>query len=107
MVQGKLLTAHPGSVHGGGEAPGGQSSLRQGAGKRATGAPDLGRTTAAEQRRDREKGFCLGGFASRRIYRRRGQSGGTRGPGPPGRQDRRPRQVAAWASGGGPLAPHR
>ncbi|KAE8797042.1 hypothetical protein D1007_27828 [Hordeum vulgare] len=33
MVQGGLRTTSPGSVHGGGEAPGGQSSLRQGAGK--------------------------------------------------------------------------
>ena len=57
MVQGRLLTDHPGSVHGGGEALGGQSSLRQGAGKRYAGAPDLGSTAAAEQRRDREKGF--------------------------------------------------
>src|SRR4051812_35180736 len=39
MVQGGLLMVHPGSIHGGGEAPGGGSSLRQGAGKRAPGAP--------------------------------------------------------------------
>src|SRR3954464_13528030 len=58
MVQGKLLTTHPGSVHGGGEALGGQSTLRQGAGKRSVGALDLGSAAAAEQRRDREKGFC-------------------------------------------------
>src|SRR3954462_4978144 len=57
MVQRKLLTAHPGSVHDGGEAPGGRSSLPQGAGKRSAGAPDLGSAVAAEQRRDREKGF--------------------------------------------------
>ena len=50
MVQGGLLTAHPGSVHGGGEAPGGDPSLRQGAGKRSSDAPDLGSATAAEQR---------------------------------------------------------
>ena len=62
MVQGVLLTAHPGSVHGGGEALGGDPSLRQGAGKRSSGAPDLGSATAAEQRRDREKGFYLQGF---------------------------------------------
>ena len=37
MVQGGLLTTRPGSVHDGGEAPGGQSSLRQGAGKRCGG----------------------------------------------------------------------
>ena len=47
MVQGGLLTVHPGSIHGGGEAPGGGSSLRKGAGKRSPGAPDLG--SAAEE----------------------------------------------------------
>ena len=49
MVQGGLLTAHPGSAHGGGEAPGGQSSLRQGAGKGSSGDPDLGIEAVAEQ----------------------------------------------------------
>ena len=48
MVQRKLLTAHPGSVHGGGEAPGGRSSLRQGAGKGSAGALNLGSAAAAE-----------------------------------------------------------
>src|ERR1041385_2854982 len=62
MVQGRLLTVHPGSIHGGGEAPGGGSSLRQGAGKRSSCAPDLGSTAAAEQRRDRKKGFPSRGF---------------------------------------------
>src|SRR3954468_1849149 len=62
MVQGGLLTAHPGSVHGGGEAPGGGSSLRQGVGKRSSGAPGLGSAAAAEQRRDRKKGFPSRGF---------------------------------------------
>src|SRR6187399_1884340 len=42
MVQGRLLTTHPGGVHGGGEAPGGDPPLRQGAGKSSSGAPDLG-----------------------------------------------------------------
>src|ERR1041385_5693118 len=55
MVQRKLLTSHPGSIHGGEETPGARPSLRQGAGKRSTGAPDLGSAAAAEQRRDREK----------------------------------------------------
>ena len=62
MVQGVLHTVHPGSIHGGGEAPGGGSSLRQGARKRSSGAPDLGSAAAAEQRRDREKGFSSRGF---------------------------------------------
>src|SRR3954471_6736862 len=65
MVQGGLLTAHPGSVHGGGEAPEGQSSLRQGARKRPSSAPDLG-SAAVEHRRDRKKGFCPRGFRDKR-----------------------------------------
>src|SRR3954468_22154129 len=81
MVQRKLLTTHPGSVHGGVEAPGGRSSLRQGAGKKSAGAPDLGSVAAAEQRRDREKCYVFWGFASRRLNRQRGQPGG-----PPGVQ---------------------
>src|SRR6187401_3200084 len=42
MVQGRLLTSHPGGVHGGGESLGGDPPLRQGAGKSSPGAPDLG-----------------------------------------------------------------
>ena len=49
MVQGGLLMTHPGSAHGAGEAPGDQSSLRQGAGTGSSGDPDLGITVAAEQ----------------------------------------------------------
>ena len=62
MVQGGLLTAHPGSVNDGGEAPRGQSSLRQGAGTGSPGSPDLGSAATAEQRRDREKGFFFWRF---------------------------------------------
>ena len=67
MVQGGLLTAHPGSIHGGGEAPGGQSSLRQGAGKRSSGAPDLGSAVAADQRRDRKKRVLSSGVSRHRY----------------------------------------
>src|ERR1041385_6856333 len=74
MVQGGLLTVHPGSIHGGGEAPGGDSSLRQGAEKRSSGAPDLGSATAAETRRDREKGFHPRGFPVRGNKERKGGS---------------------------------
>ena len=84
MVQGGLLTVHPGSIHGGGEAPGGGSSLRQGAGKRSPGAPDLGSAAAAEQRRDREKGFPSRGFSvTENIWARGAARGATRGPGGP------------------------
>src|SRR4051812_11400424 len=62
MVQGGLLTVTPGSIHGGGEAPGGGSSLRQGARKRSFGAPNLGSAAAAEERRDHKKGFPCRGF---------------------------------------------
>ena len=41
MVQGGLLTAHPGSDHGDGGAPGGDSSLRQGAGTVLLAIPRL------------------------------------------------------------------
>src|SRR3954464_11006683 len=81
MVQGGLLTVHPGSVHGGGEAPGGGSSLRQGAGKRSPGFADLGSAAAAEQRRDREKGFCLRGFrVTENIWEKGAARGATKGP---------------------------
>src|SRR4051812_8621950 len=79
MVQGGLHTNHPRSVHGGGEAPGGQSSLRKGAGKRSFGAPDL----EAWQRRNRgeiaKKDSVFGGFGSRDKYWRRGAAGGYQG----------------------------
>src|SRR3954464_2727037 len=78
MVQRKLLMAHSGSIHGGEETPGGRPSLRQGAGKRSVGAPDLGSAAAAERRRDREKGFLFQRFpVTENIYRRKE---GSRGP---------------------------
>ena len=49
-------------VHGDGEAPGGDSSLLQGTGTASPGSPDLETATAAEQRRDREKGLFSRGF---------------------------------------------
>src|SRR3954466_15035510 len=54
-----------------------------------------------------KKGSIFEGFASRRIYRRRGAGRG--GPGAPGAPLARPRgwprRVAAWATPGSPLAP--
>src|SRR3954468_8047306 len=67
MVQGGLLTAHPGSVHGGGEAPGGQSSLRRGAGKRSSYAPNLGSAVAAEQIGNSRCGLLLEGFRDEEV----------------------------------------
>ena len=49
MVQGGLLTARLGDNHGDGEASGGQSSLRQGAGMGSSGDPEIGIASAAEQ----------------------------------------------------------
>ena len=65
MVQSGLLTPHPRGVHGDGEVPGGESSLRQGAGTGSPGSPDLETAAVAELRGDREKGFCPEGFWSK------------------------------------------
>ena len=62
MVQGGVLTTHSGSVHADGEAPGGESSLRQGAGTSSPCSPDLETEAAAEQRKDREKGLAPEGL---------------------------------------------
>src|SRR3954470_2698513 len=107
MVQGKLLTRHPGSIHGGEETPGGRPSLRQGAGKRSSGAPDLGSATVAEQRRDREKGFPSRGFhIKRNIWVKGAARGATRGPGSPlARPHTRARREGAWGPGVSPLDP--
>ena len=106
MVQGGLLTTHPGSVHGGGEAPGGGSPLRQGAGKSSMMLPIL----EALRRRNRgeivKKGSVLEGFGTRGIYMRRGFTrGGEGAPGAPlARPGVGPRRVAVWATPGTPLA---
>src|ERR1041385_2314780 len=55
MVQGGLLTAHPGGVHGDGWSPGGGSSFRQGAGAASPGSPDLETAAAAVQRGGRDE----------------------------------------------------
>ena len=47
MVQGVLLTAHPGGVSGDGGSLGGGSSFRQGAGAASPGSPDLETAVAA------------------------------------------------------------
>ena len=62
MVQGGLLTAHTGGVHGYGWSPGGGFFFRQGAGAGSPGIPDLETEAAAEQRGIREKGIRLRGF---------------------------------------------
>ena len=62
MVQGGLLTAHSGGVHGDGGAPGGDSSFRQGAGAASPDSPDLETAAAAVQRGDRKKDFDIRDF---------------------------------------------
>src|SRR3954462_1991194 len=62
MVQGELLTAHTGGVHGYGWSPGGGFSFWQGAGAASPGSPDLETSAAAEQRGFRQKGFLFRGF---------------------------------------------
>src|SRR4051812_43498153 len=84
MVQGGLLTAHSGGVHGDGEAAGGESSLLQGAGTGSLGSPDVETEVASEKRRDCEKQFFPRVFRLRCKYRPKGgQGGGPRGPGAP------------------------
>ena len=90
---------HPGSVHGGGEAPGGDPPLRQGARKSSPGAPDLGSGGGGgTEMRSRERvpssrvsghvlNICQRGASAKawgaQAPPRRGQEGGraTRAPG--------------------------
>ena len=55
MVQGRLLTAHPGEIHGHGGSPGGVISLRQGAWT-SSSVDQIGKTAVA----DEQKGFRRG-----------------------------------------------
>ena len=77
MVQGGLLTAHPGGEHGGGEVSGGESTLRQGAGAASPGDPKIGIAPAAEQwGKSRNGGVLLRVFGAGGINR---PKGGARG----------------------------
>src|SRR4051812_13896826 len=89
MVQGELLTAHTGGVHGYGWSPGGGSSFRQGAGAASPGSPDLETAAAAIQRGIHEKEINIRGFHPTAKYRRRGAPGGPTSP--PGGLLARPR----------------
>ena len=62
MVEGGLLTTHPGGVHGDGGSPGGGSSFRQGVGAASPGSPDLETTAATLQRGDGKRDFDIRGF---------------------------------------------
>src|SRR3954470_11331504 len=78
MVQGGLLTAHPGGVHGYGWSPGGGFSFRQGAGAASPGSPDLETAVAAIQRGVHESQICFQGFLL--GGKNRGQRGHQEGP---------------------------
>ena len=62
MIQGGLLTTHPGGVHGGEWTPRGDPSLRQGAGAASPGSPDLETAAAVEQRGEQEELIYIRGF---------------------------------------------
>ena len=66
MVQEGLLMAHPRGDHGGGEASGGQSSLRQGARKSPSGDLEIGIAAAAEQWTKSSNRVAHEGFQSER-----------------------------------------
>ena len=106
MVQGGLLTTHPGSVHGGGEAPGGGSPLRQGAGKSSPGAPDLGSGGGGgtEMRSRKRVPISRVSGDALNIYQR-GASAEPRGAqAPPRRGPGGARHQGAWGPGGPPPA---
>ena len=62
MVQGGLLTAHTGGVHGYGWSPGGGISFRQGAGAASPGSPDLETAATEVERGVRGKQIDIRGF---------------------------------------------
>src|SRR3954465_1585718 len=78
MIQGGLLTAHPGGVHGDGWSPEGGSSYREGAGAASPGNTDLETAVAATQRGVREYEICFQGFLL--GGKNRGQMGHRVGP---------------------------
>src|ERR1043165_2340542 len=104
MVQGGLLTAHPGGVHGCGLSPGGGSSSWQGAGAASPGSPDLETAAAVVQRRVRDSQINIRRFPPRGLNI---GGGGSRGPtsqsgGSLARPRVGPRQLPSWLAGGGP-----
>src|SRR3954465_449458 len=104
MVQGGLLTSHPGDVHGYGWSPGGGSSFRQSVGAASPGSPDLETAVAAVQRGDGKRTSILGVSSAREIYRRRGAPrGSTREPeGSLARPTLGSHHQGAWSPGGSP-----
>ena len=104
MVQGRLLTTHPGGVHGGGEAPGGDPHLRQGAGKSSPGAPDLGSGGGGGTEMRSRKRVPLSRVSRDALnICQRGASGEARGAqAPPRRGPGGGRRQGAWSPGAPP-----
>src|SRR4051794_16071666 len=96
MVQGGLLTAHAGGVHGDGWSPEVYSSFRKGAGAASPGSPDLQTAATADSR------SILGVSITGGKYRRKGAPRGATGQ--PGgllaRPRVGPRQGPSWGPGG-------
>src|SRR4051812_45855601 len=105
MVQGRLLTAHPGGVHGDGGTPEVIPPFGRVSGQRLLAAPILKRRRRWYREEIGKKTSILGVSSVRVIYRRRGAvRGSTREPGAPwrgqplGRATRAPGSlvVALW-----------
>src|SRR3954447_8753086 len=77
MVQGGLLTTHPGGVHGYGWSPGGGSSFRKGAGAASPGSLNLENCGGGDTEGSSQKVRSILGVSTPRAkYRRRGASRG-------------------------------
>src|SRR3954471_16068943 len=107
MVQGGLLTAHLGGVHGYGWSPGGVPPSGRVSKQLLQAAPILKRRRRRYREEIAEKGLILGVSTPRAKYRRRGAPGGpTRQPGGLLVRPRvGPHQGPSWSPGGGP-PPH-
>src|SRR3954470_15430886 len=107
MVQGGLLTAHSGGVHGDGWSPGGGSSFRQGARAASPGSPDLEMAVQRYREEFAKSRSILGVSSSGGKYRRRGAP--RQATGQPGGSLARPRvgsrQGPFWNPCGGPPFP--
>src|SRR3954466_12514254 len=104
MVQGGLLTAHPGGVHGYGWSPGGGSSFRHGARQLLQAGPILKWRRRRYRGEFAENRSILGVSSPRAKYRRRGAPRGATGQqgGCPTQPRVRPRQEPFWNPYGGP-----
>src|SRR3954463_5251107 len=106
MVQGGLLTTHPGGVHGDGGSPGGGSSFQHSVGQLLLAAPILKRRRRRYREEFGNKRSILGVSSAGDKYRPKGApTGATRQPGGMVAWPRvGTRQAPSWAPGGGPPA---